>query len=169
MQLAKAEAPWGKWDVVTRTHDYALASWNEIVAVVWRHQTTLEGIESSKALVAEVAYRYPRGIAMLTIVSDVAPMPSSEARQAMAHLMATSPFIRCSALIMEGTGFRAAAVRSVVTGLTLLARHEFPHRVCEVEAAVRMYLDVMPGVTGRAWDADTVRAAIDELRRQVLP
>lgn len=168
MLLGQSEIVSSTWNVVTKTHDYAIASLNEIVAIVWLHETTLEGIQSSNALVAEVARHYPRGIALLTIISEVAPMPSSEARKALAELMSTPRRIRCSAVIMEGTGFRAAAVRSVVTGLTLLSHHEYPHRICDVEGAVKMYTDVMPGVTGRSWDSDTIRSAINELRRLVL-
>ena len=169
MQLAQSEIVSSTWTVVTKTHDYALASWNEIAALVWRHETTLEGIQNSNTLVAEVARRHPKGIALLTVISAVAPMPSSEARKTLADLMSSNRCIRCSAVIMEGTGFRAAAVRSVVTSLTLLSRHDFPHRICDVEGAVKVYTDVMPRVTGRAWDPDTVRAAINELRRQMLP
>jgi len=169
MQLAQSEIASTTWNVVTQNHDYALASWNEIVALVWRHDTTLEGIQNSNTLVAEVAHLHPKGIALLTLISAVAPMPSSEARKALADLMSSNRYIRCSAVIMEGTGFRAAAVRSVVTGLTLLSRHEYPHRICDVEGAVKMYMDTMPRVTGRAWDPDAVRAAINGLRRQLLP
>jgi hypothetical protein len=92
-------------------------------------------------------------------------MPSSEARKALADLMSMPQLIRGSAVIMEGTGFRAAAVRRVVTGFALLSHHEFPHRICNVEGAVRMYTDAMPGVTGRAWDPNKIRAGIDELKR----
>jgi len=169
MQLAESEIVSSTWNVVTKTHDYALATWNEIAALVWRHDTTLEGIQNSNTLVADVARQHPKGIALLTLISEVAPMPSSEARKTLAELMSSNRFIRCSAVIMEGTGFRAAAVRSVVTGLTLLSRHEFPHRICDVEGAVKMYTDVMPRVTGRAWDPDAVRRAINDLRRQMLP
>lgn len=169
MQLAQSEVVSSPWSLVTKTHDYALASLNEIAAITWRHETTLEGIQGSSMLVAEVARHYPKGIALLTVISEVAPMPSGEARKALADLMGAHRPIRCSAVIMEGTGFRAAAVRSVVTGLTLLSHYEYPHRICDVEGAARMYAEVMPGVTGRAWDPNAVRASINELRRLVLP
>jgi hypothetical protein len=38
--------------------------------------------------------------------------------------------------VMEGAGFRAAAVRSVVTELTMLAKRAYPHRVCSGDDAV---------------------------------
>ena len=169
-QLSQAESASTPWKVVTKNHDYALASWNEIVAVVWRHERTLEAVRQLDEAVAELARSHPKGIGMLTIVSEGAPLPPSAARKAIADLLtASSAFIRCSVVIMEGTGFRAAAVRSVVTGLTMLAKHDFPHQICDVEGAVRMYADVLPRATGRALDPNAVRAAINVLRRQMLP
>jgi hypothetical protein len=168
MLLAQSEMLSSTWNVVAKTHDYALASLHEIAAVIWRHETTLEGIQNSNKLVAEVARHHPKGIALLTVITDRASMPSSEARKALADLMSTHRLIRCSAVIMEGTGFRAAAVRSVVTGFALLSQYEFPHRICDVEGAVKMYTNIMPEVTGRAWDPNKIRTAIDDLRRLAL-
>ena len=169
-QLSQAEIASTPWKVVTKNHDYALASWNEIVAVVWRHETTVEAVRQLDEAVAELARSHPKGIGMLTVVAEGAPLPPSAARKAIADLLtASTAFIRCSVVIMEGTGFRAAAVRSVVTGLTMLAKHDFPHQICDVEGAVRMYTDVLPRATGRALDPNAVRAAINLLRRQMLP
>ncbi|MGE5786671.1 MAG: hypothetical protein ACM3ZE_18900, partial [Myxococcales bacterium] len=142
MLLDQSEIVSSTWNVVTKTHDYALASLDEIAAIVWRHETTLEGIKNSNQFVAEVARHHPKGIALLAVISEVVPMPSSEARKALSNLMSTHRLVRCSAVIMEGTGFRAAAVRSVVTGLALMSHHEYPYRICDVEGAVKMYTDV---------------------------
>jgi hypothetical protein len=92
-----------------------------------------------------------------------------QVRKALADLLTESHIIRCSAVIMEGTGFRAAAVRGVVTSLTMLARHEFPHRICDIEGAVRMYAKVLPDKTRCTLNPGAVRAAINELRFQMLP
>jgi hypothetical protein len=70
---------------------------------------------------------------------------------------------------MEGTGFRAAAVRSVVTGLTMLARQAYPHRVCSLPDAVSMFAQTLPAASGRAINPTALRAAIDELRELALP
>jgi hypothetical protein len=169
-ELSPAELAPTLWRVVTKNHDYALATWTEIVAVVWRHETTVEAVRQLDEAVAELARSHPKGIGMLTVVAEGAPLPPSAARKAIADLLtASTSFIRCSAVIMEGSGFRAAAVRSVVTGLTMLAKHDFPHEICDVEGAVRMFTDRLPRATGRALDPNTVRAAINLLRHQLLP
>jgi hypothetical protein len=51
------------------------------------------------------------------------------AREALARMLAGGNDIACSAVAFEGSGFRAAFVRGVVTGLTILARHPFPNRI----------------------------------------
>ena len=155
---------------MTECQDYSLAYWNEIVAVVWRHETTVDAVQCLQSAVADLAQAHPKGIDMLTVIAERAPLPSSVARKALADLLSEgSAFIRCSAVILEGSGFRAATVRSVVTGLTMMSKHDFPHRICDVEGAAQLYAQVLPSVPGRSLDADTLRTAINELRRQMLP
>jgi len=169
-QLSPSELESATWRIVTECQDYALACWNEIAAVVWRHETTVDAVRCLQSAVADLSQAHPKGIGMLTVVAERAPLPSSAARKALADLLSeSSAFIRCSAVIMEGSGFRAAAVRSVVTGLTMMSKHNFPHRICDVEGAAQLYAQVLSGVTGRSLDADTLRTAINELRRQMLP
>lgn len=43
-------------------------------------------------------------------------------------LQAAAPVGCCAALVFEGTGFRAAAVRGVVTVLNTLARQAYPYK-----------------------------------------
>jgi hypothetical protein len=47
--------------------------------------------------------------------------------------------VNASAVVLEGTSFRAAFVRSIVTGLTMLAHQPFPHQVCSMEEAERVF------------------------------
>jgi hypothetical protein len=158
------------WNVLDKDDNYVLASWQQIFAVVWRRDTTLEGAEALQRECVKFAMRHPRGIGLLTIVSDKAPMPPSPARQAVASFLAHgSTYIKCSAVLMEGTGFRAAAVRSVVTGLTMLAKQAYPHRVCSLPDAVTMLSSTLPSASGQAVDPAALRAAIDELRQRALP
>lgn len=97
------------WDIVEEDNNYVLATWQQIFAVVWRWDTTLEGAGALQRECRTFATKHARGIGLLTIVSEKAPMPTSAARQAMAGFLAQgSPYIKCSAVLMEGTGFRAA-------------------------------------------------------------
>jgi hypothetical protein len=158
------------WATVEADDNYVLASWQQIFAVVWRQDTTLEGVQALHRECRKFATKHARGIGLLTIVSAKAPMPPSPVRQAVADFLAQgSTYIKCSAVLMEGTGFRAAAVRSVVTGLTMLARQAYPHRVCSLPDAVTLLAHTLPVASNPAVNPTALRAAIDELRQRALP
>lgn len=109
--------------------DYALGSLGPIYIVVWRNETTLAGAQHLASGFGE--FRRP-GVAhgLVTIVEPGAPLPDSDARETIAKfLRAASDHLVVSAVVFEGEGFRGAAVRGVVTGLTMLARQSYPHRV----------------------------------------
>lgn len=157
------------WNIVEKDDNHVLASWQQIFAVVWRQDTTLEGAQALNRECLAFATKHPRGIGLLTIVSAKAPMPTSPVRRVVADFLAQgSTYIKCSAVLMEGTGFRAAAVRSVVTGLTVLAKQAYPHRVCSVPDAVTMFTNALVA-SGPPVNPTALRAAIDELRLRALP
>lgn len=157
------------WRIVEKQDNHVLASWQQIFAVVWRHETTMEGVRALHHECGTFATKHPPGIGLLTIVSAGAPMPASPVRQAVADFLAQGgAYIKCSAVVMEGTGFRAAAVRSVVTGLTMLAKQAYPHRVCSVSDAASMLSHALTAASGRAVDAAALHVAIDDLRKRTL-
>ncbi len=116
--------------IVALEPDYCLAVWEQVFIVIWRHDTTMDGVRALERQHTEHGQAHPGGGGLLTIIEQGAPMPSSEVRTALAKFMtAGARFIRSSAVAFEGAGFRAAAVRGVVTGLTMLARQPYPHKV----------------------------------------
>lgn len=158
------------WNFVLEDDDHVLASWQRIFAVVWRQRTTLEGAENLRRECSKFAARHAGGIGLLTIVAAEAPMPPSPVRHAVAEFLAEGgAYIKCSSVLMEGTGFRAAAVRSVVTGLTMLARQTYPHRVCSVPDAVTLLSQTLSATGRPAIDPAALHHAIDELRQAALP
>jgi hypothetical protein len=156
------------WHLIVKTQDYALASWQQIFAVIWRRDTTVEGGEHLRSACTAFARTQPRGIGLLTVVESGAPLPPGPARRAIADFLAEgSAFIKCSAVVFEGSGFRAAAVRSVVTGLTLMARQAYPHRVCDIEDAIEMFVRILPGATDRPVNAAAFRSTLAALRKTI--
>ncbi|HET9953731.1 MAG TPA: hypothetical protein VFQ61_04490 [Polyangiaceae bacterium] len=153
------------WRTVATSPDYALATWQQVFAVIWRRETTLEGAGHLRSACTAFAQHHPKGIGLLTIVESGAPLPVSAVRKEIAAFLGdASSFIKCSAVIFEGSGFRAASVRSVVTGLTLLARQAYPHKVCDLDEAARMFSEILPRATGRALSSEAMRSSLAELR-----
>lgn len=98
--------------------------------VIWHNDTELSAVRRLSEIFRGFIDQQPSKVTFLTIVDAGAPVPSSEARTALASFMSQAgERIGASAVIFEGSGFRAAAVRSVVTGLTMLARQGYPHKV----------------------------------------
>ena len=57
-------------------------------------------------------------------------VPSAAARAELARTFEIlGDTIACSALVFEGDGFRAAAVRAIATTISQVSRSPFPHRV----------------------------------------
>jgi|KBSMisStandDraft_5_1062788.scaffolds.fasta_scaffold557882_2 hypothetical protein len=166
-KLAPMPFPPESWTLVSKDADYALAHWQQVFAVFWRRETTVEGARDLARSCAAFAATQPRGIGLLTIVESGAPLPASSARNEIADFLASgSKFIKCSAVVFEGSGFRAAAVRSVVTGLTLMAKQAYPHKVCSLEDAIAMFARILPEATGRALSADDFRASVEDVRKR---
>lgn len=71
-----------------------------------------------------------RELVFLIVAEEQAPPPPAPLRAELArHLGETQHRILRSAVVHEGAGFRAAVVRSFVTGLSVLLRANYPRRV----------------------------------------
>ncbi len=125
-----------------------LATWHQVVIVVWRRETTPHAIERlGRALCAlKDATGHVPGLFM--IVEENAPLPSGEARAVSAAVLRKMP-LAFSVVTFEGVGFRAAAVRAVVAGISLLAKVPYPHKSfgCIEDAAIWV---AMHGGQGKA-------------------
>ena len=123
------------------TPDHLVVTWRNCLTVFFRHETTLAGVIAVQNVYDRYAKEYPSGLCLLTVVERGAPMPPSDVRLALAKFLESGAgYVKMSAVVHEGAGFSAAAVRSVVTGLALLTRLPFPHRVfASVEDAVSWF------------------------------
>lgn len=107
---------------------FAAASVNNLIAVLWR-RTTVPGIEAFRTIIERFGAQHPNGFAILTVVPEHSPPPDSEARRKLANVMERGGPMRAVALYFEGTGVRVTVIRSVTTGLMLLARPPDPYKV----------------------------------------
>jgi hypothetical protein len=146
------------------TKDHIIGAWERVAVVVFREETTIEGVRNLTAVCDDLARQHPEGIFLLTIVAPNAPMPPSVVRSAVAaFLAARAGQLIASAVVYEGAGFRAAAVRSVVTGVSMVSKPPYPHKVfSSVAAAARWFAGMSP--IARIWGGDAIVAAVTEMR-----
>lgn len=147
-------------------HDYTLASWGNVFMVSWRQNTTSAGASDLRTQCEKFATQHPEGILLLTVIHDGAPIPPPEPRAQIAAFLKSGAYIRGSAVIMEGTSFRAAIVRSIVTGLTMLAHQPFPHQICSLPQAGALFTRVTRG-TDTHFEQAAFERGIADLRSRI--
>jgi hypothetical protein len=102
---------------------------DHLVAVIWKRLTLIEDIAFLQAVTRNTAHNV-RPLALLQVVPPSAIAPEAPARTAVAKLLKDSDdIVSCSATVYEGSGFRAAMVRSIIAGINTLARQKYPTRV----------------------------------------
>jgi hypothetical protein len=86
----------------------------------------------------------------VTIIEAAAALPYAEARAELDLLGAElAKHVAMSAVVFESTGFRAAAVRSVMTGIARFTQQSLPYHVCAtVPEAARWLALKYPDVPG---------------------
>jgi hypothetical protein len=104
---------------------------------------------------------------LLTVVQASAPPPDPTQRQAIADVLrGASDYVKSSAVVIEGDGFRSAFVRGVVTGLTLLARQKFPHQVRSMTNAAATFVEVFEPQRDAVVTARALERAIADARQR---
>ena len=116
--------------VIRSTPDFGAGVSGCLVAVAWKRITDATDISFAHTLLRNVYASRSRPLVFLQFVAPTAKPPASREREAVATLLAESAgMLSHSATVYIGQGFRAAMVRSIVTGINALARHTYPIRI----------------------------------------
>lgn len=123
--------------IASVTRDECIATWNGVLIQIWRRGTPLESARMARAAARRMAAEQAGAITSIVIVEPTAEMPDSMARAELSGMaIDQTTRMACVALVHEGTGFRVAMIRAVMTGLMLVAKQTFPHGVfAEVDQA----------------------------------
>jgi hypothetical protein len=149
------------------TRDHIMATWECVVILIWRAETTSAGIRYAQDVFDALALKYPQGVFLLNVVEPDAPMPVPEVRSGMAAFLTKGGSrMTLSAVVHEGQGFRAAAVRSLVTGLALITKLPYRHKIFSNVAEAVAWFSVTSPVA-RAWGPNALVAVVSELRARV--
>lgn len=161
------EPPTQAASVFHSSRDLIVGCSGNLLLVVWRNETTCEGVEICREHLVDVCSGRGCEFAIMIVVEKRAQLPESAARDALASLMHdASKWIQVSALVFEGTGFIAAAIRGVVTGISMLARQSFPHRVFDSVSDASVFIERKQSGTNRTpFVARRLETAVAELRR----
>jgi serine/threonine protein kinase len=145
----------------------AFAPVGHVLVTVLRQPLTLDGIEQMRAASRRVFGSQPQRYATLSIIEPTAAgQVSAEVRAASAAL-AREFKIHSAAIVIEGTGFRPAATRTLIAGLYLVTKKEYAHKILETPAAGASWLAARLAQSGLPVDIKAVVAAAEEARRAI--
>lgn len=152
--------------VIESTPDHVIGTLENVSFHVWRHRTLAAAVPAVIEAFARARGQGGGRFANVGIVEANAPLPESEVRSQLARLMRDAgEEIVASSMTFEGTGFRAAAVRSAVMGLSLMARQPYPHRIfASVGEATDWLVSQMRRRQAPSPPSSTIRRAIRRLR-----
>ena len=107
-------------DVLIERSDLALAHCDQICVAIPRGLASVELVREIRQALESLARRYgDKGIALLFIVAETSSAPKEAAREAAGEMFESiRPYLRVLSAQMEGSGFAAAAKRSVFTWAT---------------------------------------------------
>src|SRR5262245_44278599 len=103
-----------------------------VCAAIWRTKPIPTFFEMQRRQLASAVERAPGNAAFLCVVEVSADPPEQELRDASAAMIAShGKKLAACACVIEGAGFRAAITRTVLTGISLVARSQTPTRFFE--------------------------------------
>jgi hypothetical protein len=116
--------------VVHQDEHCILGTFRNVVIAVWVTDTRIEALRILGGVLPRLGADFPGGIGLVQIVGERHPPLRAESRHELNQILkAGGSSVRCSTVVFEGQGFRAAAVRGIAAGLVMLTRVPFPHQV----------------------------------------
>ena len=101
-----------------------------MLLAVWRKETTPEAFQRMDVLVQELSRQYPSGVGILQTIEKTAVPPEADTKREFVRGMVVGEGrIKHFSVVHEASGFHAAIVRAIMSGVYLFARPKFPHMV----------------------------------------
>lgn len=118
--------------VTTLDRDHIVGWWRDLHFIFWCGETRMPAVHALGEDLGRMVESRPGGIGVFVSVAEHVALPSGPARAELsAMLREHSASIRASCVAVEGSGFRAATVRSVLAGISFVVRPGYPHRVTD--------------------------------------
>jgi hypothetical protein len=142
-----------------RNGGFCAAALGPLAIAIFDRATTEQDAEAVARLLAQMARAHP-SIAMLSVVGSDCTLPDAKVRNRLtSEVKNIQKQLIAAVTVIEGSGFRAAAMRGAVTGMTLLLRASYPAKTF---ATVRDAAEFLAGIA--PLDAKDITNAIEQLR-----
>ena len=134
---------------------------------VWTGQADLRSAQATEGVARTMAARYPAGRSYVAFVLDGLPGPTPEATQVLTRVMGQREGLACLAYVLEGEGFWASGLRSMISNTHRESGAEGSLKVGTHADQIVDWLCVHHArKTGVALPPAELRAVLAEARRQ---
>lgn len=151
-------------EVVAVDADHIKGTAFNIAFMVWRRRTLVGPYREGIALVNGLAQKHPSGVGVMHLVETEASPPDSETRKAFTDFL-KQPVIKHFSVTHEGTGFKAASVRAIVSGVHAIARPGFEHAVHSTVSDAARWAANLNEKLGRHDEWQAIERVMQTLRR----
>jgi hypothetical protein len=137
-----------------------IIAWEDLFVVIDSGTGKPSDYDALRRMIIEQRSRHRAGLGCLAIIPADAKPPSEPVRKALNAALDAAP-LRCMCWIVEGSGFQAAMVRAVLTGLRFIGHRPYPTHVAEdLEHALQWMLPYLAGDSDRMKRVREAAAAI---------
>lgn len=110
--------------------DHCVAAFGPILAMVVRTDPGSNILEDQKHWIRHLRSHAPDGCAFITVLSSDTPPPSEEARAFIKQVFRTfGEVVQSGAMVIEGKGFVAATLRSILSMILMALRPSYPFKI----------------------------------------
>jgi hypothetical protein len=151
--------------IVRSADGIAVGEFANVCIVIWRDAVIRSRFDLQLAGLEEVVTRHPEGSAFMCVVEPTAAPPDESLRKASVEMIRThESSLRCIACVVEGSGFRNAITRSVLSAMALLWRSRaVPMSIFDTPTGAAKWVGPrlqLPDAGALAGAVETVRAGI---------
>lgn len=118
----------------------SLYRWRSLVVVAWRATPTTASLGPANRAVGTILRANPGAFQLCSLLGAGSALPDAETREALRAGIRKLGKLRAAVTVISGTGFRAAAMRAMMSGLSLVVRQTFPTGFVGNEADAAAFL-----------------------------
>jgi hypothetical protein len=150
--------------VLAEDEGFVLGAYRSVFINIWRGVATMERLRRTLRESEGLARKFPDGYGTLAILGAAHVAMPPEVRAFAEQLSRNPPAsLKAIAHVIEGSGFGAAATRSLAAGMMLLNRAGSPIKIFDRPEAAAIWLMPRLGIDDRA-AASGLADAVVELR-----
>jgi hypothetical protein len=154
--------------VVFARDSVVATQWMNGTISVWRGKPTPETADLIGQLYGQLYRDYPDGYAVMLIVEDTFALPDESTRKKVTDLLNRwSSRMKRQAIVHEGSGFLAAALRAMYVVMETVVRTKFPWKIfSSVDASLAWMAEEFRDKDGRPVSPADLRRAVEFTRAQ---